>query len=82
VSKKSKLKQMLERDGYKCCKCGSTESLTKDHIIPKSQGGRDHLANLQTLCLPCNAAKKNTFAVYRKPSPSLRKYLAERGISI
>ncbi len=31
--------------------------MTKDHIIPKSKGGKDHLSNLQTMCSPCNEAK-------------------------
>ena len=31
--------------------------LTRDHIVPRSKGGRDILSNLQTLCYPCNAKK-------------------------
>lgn len=33
--------------------------MTKDHIIPASKGGRDHLDNLRTMCQECNAARKN-----------------------
>ena len=33
---------------------------TKDHIIPKSLGGKDHLDNLQTMCSTCNWLKGNT----------------------
>lgn len=33
--------------------------LTKDHIVPKSKGGKDCLENLQTMCEDCNAAKGN-----------------------
>jgi len=32
---------------------------TKDHIIPKSQGGKDFLSNLQTMCEPHNLLKDN-----------------------
>jgi hypothetical protein len=30
---------------------------TKDHIIPKSRGGKDSIDNYQTMCWPCNAKK-------------------------
>ena len=30
---------------------------TKDHIIPKSLGGKDSLDNYQTMCWKCNAKK-------------------------
>lgn len=31
--------------------------MTKDHLIPKSKGGRDTLDNLNTMCFPCNVLK-------------------------
>lgn len=31
--------------------------MTKDHIIPKSKGGKDHESNLQTMCQRCNGKK-------------------------
>ena len=33
--------------------------ITKDHIIPASKGGPDHVANMQTMCTVCNSAKGN-----------------------
>jgi hypothetical protein len=30
---------------------------TKDHILPKSKGGKDTLSNLQTMCCHCNQEK-------------------------
>ena len=37
---------------------GNEEVLfTKDHIVPKSRGGKDELSNYQTMCLKCNNKK-------------------------
>lgn len=33
--------------------------ITKDHIIPKSKGGRNVLSNYQTMCTKCNSFKGN-----------------------
>ena len=35
--------------------------MTKDHILPKSKGGRDHISNMQTMCVDCNKAKGNSY---------------------
>ena len=32
---------------------------SKDHIIPKSKGGKDELTNYQTMCCKCNSKKGN-----------------------
>jgi 5-methylcytosine-specific restriction endonuclease McrA len=51
-------KNILRRDGYCCQYCGTTAGqLTVDHIIPKSQGGKDSWENLVTACLRCNGRK-------------------------
>lgn len=33
---------------------------TKDHIVPKSKGGKNHLSNYQTMCETCNNEKGNS----------------------
>ena len=48
---------ILERDGHKCLKCGGTDNLTLDHIVPLSRGGRNDKSNAQVLCVKCNSEK-------------------------
>lgn len=40
-----------------CVVCGSTESLSIDHIVPIVRGGGCDVGNLQALCRTCNARK-------------------------
>ncbi|EMA68834.1 pCQ3_20 [Halorubrum aidingense JCM 13560] len=47
---------VLDRDGNKCRRCGSTEILEVHHIIPYSRGGKDEVQNLATLCQECHRA--------------------------
>jgi len=39
---------------------GDEVLMTKDHIHPKSKGGKDHISNMQTMCKVCNEEKGNT----------------------
>lgn len=40
--------------------------MTKDHILPRSKGGKDLMDNYQTMCQPCNAYKGNVLEEERK----------------
>jgi len=37
--------------------------LTKDHVVPKSKGGRDIVENVVPACGPCNQAKEDNMPV-------------------
>lgn len=50
---------VYKRDGGRCVRCGSTENLQLDHIVPFSKGGATSLENLQLLCQKCNLEKSN-----------------------
>lgn len=48
----------IVRARRKCQACGVIHSrMEVDHIIALSQGGTNHLSNLQLLCRPCNRSK-------------------------
>jgi len=48
-------KKVLDRDGYKCQKCGKEDTeLHVHHRIPISRGGNHKLSNLITLCSSCH----------------------------
>jgi len=48
---------VYEADRYRCRACGSSRSLSVDHIVPKHLGGPTIAANLQCLCRRCNSSK-------------------------
>lgn len=48
---------VFEEHGEHCQECGTTESLTIDHVIPLRKGGTSDLDNLQPLCKSCNSSK-------------------------
>jgi 5-methylcytosine-specific restriction endonuclease McrA len=51
---------------YGCClRCGETENLSRDHVIPLSLGGPNTMENLQLLCVSCNARKGQDTTDYR-----------------
>jgi 5-methylcytosine-specific restriction endonuclease McrA len=49
---------ILKRDNHTCQYCGRKhETLTTDHVIPKSQGGAESWDNLVAACIRCNNKK-------------------------
>lgn len=59
-SKHCTKRNILWRDSWTCQYCnytGPKETLTLDHIVPKSKGGPKSWNNLVTSCKPCNQRK-------------------------
>lgn len=51
---------LFRRDAHLCLYCGnrfSISDLSRDHVTPVSQGGRDHWKNVVTACRRCNNHK-------------------------
>ncbi len=51
---------LYRRQGGYCAGCGyhfRPRNLTIDHVVPRSKGGSDSIANLQLLCDACNQLK-------------------------
>jgi len=53
-------KNILRRDNYTCQYCGTfNNSLTVDHVVPKSRGGETNWMNIVVACKTCNLKKGN-----------------------
>ena len=51
---------VVTRDGGKCRRCGSTQDLQYDRIVPNSRGGSStEVNNIQLLCAKCSSLKSN-----------------------
>lgn len=53
-------RELFRRDRHICAYCGEQlpgARLTRDHILPVSQGGRATWMNVTTACRPCNQRK-------------------------
>lgn len=55
--KTKRVKKLRARLPPFCLRCGATECLTLDHILPRSKGGGNNIENLRLLCGSCNQQK-------------------------
>lgn len=75
---------IFKRDKGACQYCGKNRSLTLDHVIPKSKGGKSTWNNLVAACSSCNSQKgdlsleKSGMVLNRQPTkPSYLMYLRD-----
>jgi 5-methylcytosine-specific restriction endonuclease McrA len=61
-------RQIIQRDGYACQQCGSTNQLEVHHTLAKHQGGTDDPRNLITLCENCHITSDRYRAMFSQPS--------------
>ena len=61
-------RKVMQRDGWKCLRCGELRNLSKDHVVPISRGGSNSADNLQTLCRSCNSWKGAKHIDFRVPA--------------
>jgi RNA-directed DNA polymerase len=71
--------QLLKNQKGKCCECGlmfrEGDTLNIDHIIPRSQGGKDEYSNLQLLHKHCHDIKTaHDRGMYDKHQPIEERY--------
>ncbi|ODS24044.1 restriction endonuclease [Candidatus Endobugula sertula] len=83
---------LFRRDNYVCLYCGQiffAQELTRDHVVPRAQGGADSWTNVVAACKRCNHAKGNRtpeqanmllLAVPFTPNPFEYLYLTNRHI--
>lgn len=50
-------KELVTEYGSTCAYCKKAAPLTRDHVIPLSQGGHDTKANIVPACQSCNSSK-------------------------
>lgn len=58
--------EIKKRYDYKCRLCRKNLSLTMDHRIPISRGGKHEASNIQPLCRSCNSHKKDRLMLREK----------------
>ena len=66
---------IILRDRFKCQYCGkkfSASDLTKDHVVPRAQGGETTWDNIVACCTECNDKKRDRTPTQAKMK--LKKY--------
>lgn len=57
----------------------TSAGLSVDHVVPRSLGGTDHIANLRPAHMGCNAARGTNPPMTDAPGPTPQRRTAQRG---
>jgi 5-methylcytosine-specific restriction endonuclease McrA len=63
------LDALMARDGYRCWLCGlpvTRRRASRDHVIPRSKGGKNRASNLRLAHRRCNQRRGNGQPVLRR----------------
>lgn len=65
----------MEKTNGRCSYCGKAEEyLEIDHMIPRAQGGTNHIENLTPACFRCNSSKRNRTVDQFRRKLMLKRY--------
>lgn len=74
------------RDEHRCAYCGrhrrelaGRERLTRDHLVPRSKGGRNEWLNVVTACSSCNHQKDDRLAEHHSRASLVTPWAPSRG---
>lgn len=59
-------KDLCNKYGNRCLRCGKKTKLTRDHVVPLTRGGSNDISNIQPLCSTCNHKKLTKIIDYRR----------------
>lgn len=71
--------KVLERDGYRCRRCGASKNLTVHHRHWRSRGGKTVLSNLLTLCEDCHSLVHARYLIVVGEPEGELEFLDRRG---
>jgi len=72
------MKRVLERDGWRCQKCGAVRNLQVHHWKYRSQLGDDSLSNLVTLCAYCHIEEHGQLSYSKTAIQQMKERVARR----
>jgi len=73
-------RRVLERGGWRCQICGSSENLQVHHLKFRSMLGDDELSNLISLCVRCHRQQHGSSRTCRGIAKKLKEMFTKFGL--